>query len=92
MVLGIKYFDRLSRFDKAYEELDEEIQESVDKAIFELDHLDRLPNSRRLERVRSSKNAWKIRIDRGNRLTFEVSKNTCILRNVGKRNKVLKKP
>ena len=92
MVLGIKQFRRLSRFSKAYNRLNRQNQTAVERALSELLGCDELPPGRRLEKVRSRKSTWAIRVSKGIRLSFEVADGTCILRNVGEHDKILDDP
>ena len=89
MVLGIKQFERLNSFEKSYRRLSKQTQTAVERAVGDLLSDDELPPGRRLEKVKSSKNAWAVRVSRGIRLTFEVADGICILRNVGGHNKTL---
>ena len=89
MALGIENFNRLERFSKAYRRLDKRHQKAVDDALAELLNDNRLRPSRNLEKVRSRKNTWAIRVSKGIRLSFEVADGTCILRNVGEHDKTL---
>ena len=91
MALGIKNLKRLDRFAKAYRRLNRQNQSAVDVALAELMGDGKLPPSRNLKKVRSGKerNVWAIRVNKGIRLTFEVNKGTCILRNVGEHDKTL---
>lgn len=89
MVLGIKQFERLNSFEKSYRRLRKQTQTAVERAVGDLLSDDELPPGRRLEKVKSSKNAWAVRVSRGIRLTFEVADGICILRNVGGHNKTL---
>lgn len=92
MVLGVIAFRQLGRFKKAYRQLNERNKAAVDAALREIKACDPLPQGRRLEKVRSRKNTWAIRVNRGVRLTFEVAGGTCILRNVGEHDKTLDDP
>jgi len=92
MALGIKGFKRLERFGKAYRRLNRQNKSAVDAALTELLNDSKLPPGRNLKKVRSGKrkmNVWAIRVNKGIRLTFEVKKGTCILRNVGDHDKTL---
>ena len=92
MVLGITRVKRLPRFRKAYNRLNKQNQKSVEHALTDLLSRDELSPGRRLEKVRSRKNTWAIRVSRGMRLSFEVADGTCILRNVGEHDKTLDDP
>ena len=92
MVLGIKKFKRLPRFSKAYSRLNKQTQTAVERALSDLLSRDELPPGRRLEKVRSRKNTWAIRVSKGIRLSFEAAEGTCILRNVGEHDKILDDP
>lgn len=92
MVLGVTAFRQLGRFKKAYKQLSKQNKAAVDAALHEIQKCDPLPQGRRLEKVKSRKNTWAIRINRGVRLTFEVAGGTCILRNVGEHDKTLDDP
>ncbi len=92
MVLGITGLDRLKRFDKAYDKLDGQHQAAVKKALGELLNSETLPSGRKLEKVKSRKRTWAIRISKGIRLSFEAENGTGILRNVGDHDKILNDP
>ena len=92
MVLGITRLTPLGRFRRAYRRLDRPLQEEVDRALRELPNSAALPAGRNLKKVRSPKNTWEIRVNKGVRLTFEVDNGTCVLRNVGEHDKVLDDP
>lgn len=92
MVLGIKQFKRLPRFNKAYNRLSNQKKAAVDRALVDLLSRDELPPGRRLEKVRSRKNTWAVRVSKGIRLSFEAADGTCILRNVGEHDKILDDP
>ena len=92
MVLGIAQFDQLRGFKKAYKRLNKQNKKAVEDALRELRECDSLPQGRRLEKVKSRKDTWAIRINRGIRLTFEVADGICTLRNVGEHNKTLDDP
>ena len=89
MVLGIRNVTRLGRFEKAYNRLSKQTKKAVERAVDELLSCDKLPPGRRLEKVRSRKNTWAIRVSKGIRLSFEVVNSTCILRYVGDHDKTL---
>lgn len=92
MALGIRRFKRLERFGKAYRRLTEQNRAAVDAALAELLRDGTLSPGRNLKKVRSGRRnqtIWAIRVNRGIRLTFEVSEGTCILRNVGDHDKTL---
>jgi mRNA-degrading endonuclease RelE of RelBE toxin-antitoxin system len=92
VVFGIRKITRLGRFKKAYRQLSEQNKQAVDDALRELRECDPLPKGRRLEKAKSRKDTWAIRINRGIRLTFEVSDGICTLRNVGEHDKILDDP
>ena len=91
MALGIKSLKRLDRFARAYRRLSNQNRSAVDVALTELLSAGTLPPGRNLKKVRSGKrkNVWAIRVNKGVRLTFEVNKETCVLRNVGDHDKTL---
>ena len=91
MALGIKNLKRLDRFAKAYRRLNRQNQSAVDVALAEL-----MVTASFLPAATSRKSgperkgmSWAIRVNKGIRLTFEVNKGTCILRNVGEHDKTL---
>ena len=92
MVLGISQIDRLTRFEKGRNRLSKKNQEAVDRVIAELLEKDELPPGRNLKKIESREGAWAVRVNKGIRLTFEVSNSTCILRNVGDHDKTLDNP
>ena len=92
MVLGIAGLDRLKRFDKSYGKFDGKHQAAVKKALGELLNCATLPSGRKLEKVKSRKHTWAIRISKGIRLSFEVKNGVGILQNVGDHDKILDDP
>ena len=89
MVLGIKKFKRLPRFDRDYKRLSVQNKSAVNRALADLISEGELPRGRKLKKIKSNKNVWAIRVTQGTRLTFEVADGTCILRNVGEHDKTL---
>lgn len=83
---------RLRRFSKAYRKLGGQHKGAVDQALVELVNNDKLPVGRKLEKVKSRKETWAIRVGRGIRLSFEVEDGICTLRNVGEHDKILDDP
>lgn len=92
MVLGITGLRPHRRFSKAYRKLDGQHQDAVNVALDELLNNDDLPVGRKLEKVRSRKDTWAIRVSKGIRLSFELENSTCVLRNVGEHDKILNNP
>jgi len=80
--LGIARFQRIPRFKKSYRKLNDRTQRAVDEVIQEL-LLDEMPPGRNLEKNKSVRNVWTVRVSQGYRLSFEVDGNIAILRNVG---------
>ena len=92
MALGITALTPLKGYRKAYNKLGGQHQTAVNRALAELLNRATLPPSRNLERVKSRKDTWAIRVTKGIRLSFEVENGVCVLRNVGEHDKILKNP
>ena len=82
---------RTERFRRAYRKLGPDNRKRARKAIRLL-----LENPRhrglRVKRVKGTRGIWEARVSRSCRLTFELQRDTYLLRNVGEHNEVLGKP
>jgi mRNA interferase RelE/StbE len=79
------------RFQRAYSDLSDKDAERVRKALFELAENPRHP-SLRVKKIQGTDNIWEARAGLLMRMTFEMSGDSIILRNVGPHNHALKKP
>lgn len=84
-------FIRTRRFKRAYRKLEKREQESVKKALGQL-HADRTYSGLQVKRVQGTARVWELRAGRDIRVTFEVERDTYILRNVGHHDATLKNP
>lgn len=82
---------RLDLFKEDYKKLSLNIQKQIDKKITLLITNPRHP-SLRIKKVQKTKDIWEGRITKNVRFTFQIIKDTYILRRIGKHNEVLKKP
>lgn len=80
-----------ARFKRAYQKLPWEIQAKVRKTLKQLD-ADRHYPSLRVHPIRGTKGIFEARVDRKYRLSFELSGQNLILRNVDNHDECLKKP
>ena len=81
MILGIREFQRLPRFDRAYKKLEPQIQFAVDDAIRDL-CANPIPPGRKVKRDKAARDIWTARVNRNYRFSFELKDGICILRNV----------
>jgi len=82
---------RTELFKRGYKKLPGKVKKQTDKAlqllIANLSH-----PSLRVKKIKSRENIWEARVSTGYRLSFEIKGEACILRSIGKREEVLKKP
>ncbi len=86
--MRLQYTDR---FQRAYNELDDDDAERVKKALRLLAADPRYPGLR-VKKMQGTENIWEARASRSLRLTFEMHGDLIILRNVGAHDVTLKKP
>jgi len=86
--MRLQYTDR---FQRAYNELDDDDAERVKKAIRLLAADPRYPGLR-VKKMQGTENIWEARASRLLRLTFEMHGDLIVLRNVGAHDVTLKKP
>jgi mRNA interferase RelE/StbE len=79
------------QFELAYEKLANVEKRSVHKALMLLGDNPRYP-SLHLKKMDGRKNIWEARPSKRLRMTFEMTGETILMRNVGEHDKVLKKP
>ena len=82
---------RTERFDRAYQSLQPETREKVNKALRLLAADPRHP-SLRLKRMHGKPAAWEARVDRQHRMTFEIQGDLYVMRNVGRHDETLSQP
>lgn len=85
------HFIRTERFKRAYRKLEPTEQELVKKALRQL-AADRSHPSLRIKRVQGTDGIWEMRAGRDIRITFEISDDAYMLRNVGHHDATLRKP
>jgi mRNA-degrading endonuclease RelE of RelBE toxin-antitoxin system len=79
------------RFQRAYNELEDDEVEQVKKALRLLVADPRHP-SLRVKKMQGTDHIWEARASRSLRLTFEMHGDLIILRNVGAHDRTLKNP
>jgi mRNA-degrading endonuclease RelE of RelBE toxin-antitoxin system len=82
---------RTERFKKAWKRLPETDKKSARKAIFNLAVNINYP-SLRVKKVQGTSTIWEARVSLRTRITFEMSSDKIILRNIGQHDEVLKQP
>lgn len=84
-------FVRSERFKQAYRKLELAEQELVKKALRQL-IIDRSYPGLRVKRIQGTEGIWEMRAGRDIRITFEISDESYVLRNVGHHDAALRKP
>jgi mRNA-degrading endonuclease RelE of RelBE toxin-antitoxin system len=79
------------QFEQAYEKLTGSEKRNVHKALTLLGDNPRHP-SLRVKKMGGGRNIWEARPSKRLRMTFEMSGEVIVIRNVGEHDKVLKKP
>ncbi|MEW6095054.1 MAG: cytotoxin [bacterium] len=79
------------RFQRAYQNLPDEIQKKADRQITFLAK-DLLHPSLHSKKIKGKENIWEARVDLHHRMTFEIIEDTIYLRVVGNHDEVLKFP
>lgn len=79
------------QFEQAYEKLTEDEKKSVQKSLELLGKNMRYPGLH-VKKMEGRKNIWEARSSKRLRMTFEMTGETIVIRNVGEHDKVLKKP
>lgn len=79
------------RFRRAYRRLESAEQELVKKALRQL-AADRSHPGLRVKRIQGAGRIWEMRAGRDIRITFEISDDAYLLRNVGHHDQALRKP
>ena len=82
---------RTERFKRAYRKLAEHEKVRVKKSIVQLLENRNHPGLR-VKRIKGTDYIWEMRAGRDIRITFEVSEDVYILRNVGHHDTTLKRP
>lgn len=80
-----------ARFRQAYRSLPDSLRGKADKAIRLLAENPRHP-SLHLKKIQGTSGIWEARVDRGCRMTLEISADAFILRNIGKHDETLGNP
>lgn len=84
-------FIRTDRFKHAYRRLEPAKQALVKKALRQL-AADRAYPGLRVKRIQGTDGIWEMRAGRDIRITFAISEDAYLLRNVGHHDEALKKP
>ncbi|MFQ5825919.1 MAG: hypothetical protein ACE5IA_01050 [Dehalococcoidia bacterium] len=79
------------QFERAYDKLTMAEKRSVHKALALLGDNPRHP-SLRVKKMEGRRNIWEARPSKRLRMTFELTGDTAIMRNVGEHDRVLKRP
>jgi len=82
---------RTERFKSAWRQLDETEKALGKKAIENLLHNPRYP-SLRVKKIKGFVGIWEARVSRNIRITFEISQDTIVLRNIGAHDETLGNP
>jgi len=85
------FLERTERFKRAYEKLDEERRARVQKALRLLIEDSRHP-SLQAKKMQGTAGIWEARAGISLRITFEMHRDTILLRNVGEHDETLKRP
>lgn len=79
------------QFEQAYEKLTSIDKRSVRKALAQLGNNMKYPGLR-VKKMEGRKGVWEARSSKRLRMTFEITGEIIVMRNVGEHDKVLKKP
>jgi len=82
---------RTERFKKAFKQLDEKERKSARKAIENLAENMKYP-SLRVKKIKGTEHIWEAWASQSLRMTFEITADTIILRNIGHHDEALKQP
>ena len=82
---------RTARFKKAWKELTEEEKELGRKALRNL-ATDLGYPALRVKKMQGVEHIWEARVSRSLRMTFEIQRDTIILRNIGRHDETLQRP
>lgn len=82
---------RSERSKQAYRKLELTEQELMKKALRQL-IIDRSYPGSRVKRIQGTEGIWEMRAGRDIRITFEISDESYVLRNVGHHDAALRKP
>ena len=82
---------RTARFKRAWEELTEEDKELGRKALRNL-ATDLGYPALRVRKIQGTGHIWEARVSRSLRLTFELERDTLVLRNIGRHDETLERP
>ncbi len=85
------FLERTERFKRSYKKLDPQKQKLVQKALGQMAVELRHP-SLQVKRIQGTGGIWEARASISLRLTFEIQRDTIILRNVGEHDETLKRP
>ncbi len=84
-------FIETARFEKAYKALPPEVKERIKDALIKLANDIRYP-SLQVKKIKGTRGIWEARVNLDYRITFEMTKNCIILRNVGHHDSALNNP
>jgi mRNA-degrading endonuclease RelE of RelBE toxin-antitoxin system len=84
-------FVRTERFKRAYRQLQPAEQELVKKALRQL-ATDRSHPGLRVKRMQGTDNIWEMRAGRDIRITYEITDEAYVLRNVGHHDAMPRQP
>ena len=82
---------RTERFKNAFRDLNERDRQRVEKALRLMVGDLRHPGLR-VKKMEGTRDIWEARASRSVRITFQVEKDTIVLRNVGAHDATLKRP
>jgi mRNA-degrading endonuclease RelE of RelBE toxin-antitoxin system len=82
---------RTARFKKAWKQLSEEERALGRKAIENLAMNIRYP-ALRAKKVKGTEYIWEARASRSLRMTFQIKRDTILLRNIGRHDETLERP
>jgi mRNA interferase RelE/StbE len=79
------------RFEKAWTELTQDEKDLTRKALKNLT-TDRHYPALRVKKMEGVEHLWEARVSRSIRMTFQISRDTIILRNIGRHDETLYRP
>jgi len=78
-------------FKRDYKKLPEKIQGQADKTLSLL-MTNLYHPSLRAKKIKSRENIWEARVSKDYRISFEITKDTCLLRRIGRHDEILRRP
>jgi mRNA interferase RelE/StbE len=82
---------RTARFQKAWKELNEGEKELARKALRNMASDLRYP-ALRVKKMKGVEGIWEARVSQTLRITFQIQRDTIILRNIGRHDETLERP